>query len=310
VNRVGATVANPLFSGPRPAGGQTSRRADIDTTAFDDLATSAQAAMTTATFASFQSQINGVHGSVHVRTGGDMSSVPAAAYDPIFYLHHANIDRLWAVWQAANPGSLPASEATFQLQPFPRPFSVAWQTGSDAESTDALGYRYRRFCFRIPPIKVWEVVRIEWPIPERRFVDSVRVVLKSHHMQPAPVEIRAFVNQADANSRTQTIGNPGFAAAGAFFGHGSPDPHGEQVSTRAAGQEDQGGQDGHGHGARPAPQLGVRERFDLELNITNALHALKADADDVSLKLVAVDAAGNEVPAEKMILEEIAVEFE
>jgi tyrosinase len=28
--------------------------------------------------------------------GGDMASVPSAAYDPIFYLHHANIDRLWA----------------------------------------------------------------------------------------------------------------------------------------------------------------------------------------------------------------------
>ena len=30
-----------------------------------------------------------------------MASVPSAAYDPIFYLHHANIDRLWADWQAA-----------------------------------------------------------------------------------------------------------------------------------------------------------------------------------------------------------------
>ena len=304
VNRAGATVANPLYSGPRAGGGQTNRRADIDTTAYDDLATSAQAAMSAATFASFQNQISGVHGSVHVRTGGDMGSVPTAAYDPIFYLHHANVDRLWADWQASHPGPLPASEASFQLQPFPRPYSVAWQTGSDVESTDALGYRYRRFCFRIPPFKVWEVVRFEWPFPLRERVDSVRVVLKAHHMQPEPVEIRAFVNQPDANASTRAIGNPAFAGSTAFFGHGSADPHG--LKPAATGAE----HGGHGDMARPSPQAGVKERFDVELNITQALKALKTEASDVTLKLVAVDGAGNVVPAEKTILEEIVIEFE
>ena len=61
---------------------------------------------------------------------------------------------------------------------------------------------------------------------------------------------------------------------------------------------------------RPAPQAGVTERFDLELNITKTLQTLKADATDVSLKLVAVDFAGNEVLAEKLILEETVIEFE
>lgn len=305
VNRVGATVANPLYSGPRPAGGQTDRRADIDTTAYDDLATGAQAAMTAATFTSFQNQVSGVHGSVHGRTGGDMGSVPTAGYDPIFYLHHANVDRLWADWQVTHPGPLPAAEASFQLQPFPRPYSIAWQTGSDVESTDVLGYRYRRFCFLIPPFKVWEVIKFEWPFPVRRFVDSVRIVLKSHHMQPEPVEIRAFVNQPDANVRTQTIGNPAFAGAAAFFGHGSSDPHGQKPASRVAAEHG-----GHGDVPRPAPQAGVRERFDLELNITKALQALKADAIDVSLKLVAVDFAGNEILADKLILEETVIEFE
>lgn len=50
------------------------------------------------------------HDLVHVYTGGTspdgtvpgMMSVPAlAGLDPVFYLHHANIDRLWAVWNAA-----------------------------------------------------------------------------------------------------------------------------------------------------------------------------------------------------------------
>jgi hypothetical protein len=305
VNRAGATVANPLFSGPRPGGGQTNRRADIDTTAFDDLATSAQAAMSAATFVSFQNQLNGVHGSVHVRTGGDMGSVPTAGYDPIFYLHHANIDRLWADWQAAHPGPLPADEASLQLQPFTRPYSIQWQTGADVESTQALGYRYRRFCFLIPPIKVWQVVEFDWPFPLRQLVDTVRVVLKSHHMQPEPVEIRAFINQPEANARTRTIGNPAFAGVAAFFGHGSSDPHGNAPAAKTTAQHG-----AHGEVPRPPLQPGVSERFDLELNITHALRAQKPDEGKVALKLVAVDSVGNEVPAEKLILEEIVIEFE
>jgi tyrosinase len=41
-----------------------------------------------------------LHGSIHVRVGNTMGmgAVPWAANDPIFWLHHANIDRLWASW--------------------------------------------------------------------------------------------------------------------------------------------------------------------------------------------------------------------
>jgi tyrosinase len=46
------------------------------------------------------------HNYVHGMVGGEnsdqhigiMGSVPAAALDPIFYLHHANIDRMWSAW--------------------------------------------------------------------------------------------------------------------------------------------------------------------------------------------------------------------
>ena len=44
-----------------------------------------------------------LHGNVHVRVGNQfgMGDVPWAANDPIFWLHHCNIDRLWASWNAA-----------------------------------------------------------------------------------------------------------------------------------------------------------------------------------------------------------------
>ncbi|KAH7147138.1 hypothetical protein B0J13DRAFT_622059 [Dactylonectria estremocensis] len=60
-----------------------------------------------------------IHNNVHNLTGGSnykkpekgeiggyglghMSDVPVAAFDPVFWLHHCNIDRLLAMWQALN----------------------------------------------------------------------------------------------------------------------------------------------------------------------------------------------------------------
>ncbi len=38
------------------------------------------------------------HGAIHVAVGGWMGSFETAALDPLFWLHHANVDRLWEVW--------------------------------------------------------------------------------------------------------------------------------------------------------------------------------------------------------------------
>jgi tyrosinase len=39
------------------------------------------------------------HGSAHVSFGGSIFSIPTAARDPLFFLLHCNVDRLWAKWQ-------------------------------------------------------------------------------------------------------------------------------------------------------------------------------------------------------------------
>src|SRR5262249_31287940 len=41
------------------------------------------------------------HNDVHNMIGGLMSDPTTAAQDPIFWLHHANIDRLWSRWNEA-----------------------------------------------------------------------------------------------------------------------------------------------------------------------------------------------------------------
>ncbi|HVI59346.1 MAG TPA: tyrosinase family protein [Luteimonas sp.] len=52
---------------------------------------------------------SGIHGSIHVLVGNkyNMGAVPYAARDPLFWVHHANIDRLWASWNL-NGGTNPA----------------------------------------------------------------------------------------------------------------------------------------------------------------------------------------------------------
>src|SRR6185369_1658243 len=57
----------------------------------------------------------GVHSTVHVRVGGgdpssplpdrngDMAEVVSAAYDPIFWLHHAMVDKVWFDWATSHP---------------------------------------------------------------------------------------------------------------------------------------------------------------------------------------------------------------
>ena len=40
-----------------------------------------------------------MHNGMHVWIGGHMGNPAASPFDPIFYLHHCNIDRLWAMWQ-------------------------------------------------------------------------------------------------------------------------------------------------------------------------------------------------------------------
>ncbi|GBG82381.1 hypothetical protein CBR_g34757 [Chara braunii] len=39
------------------------------------------------------------HNAVHIGVGRDMADLAWAGYDPVFYAHHANVDRMWSVWR-------------------------------------------------------------------------------------------------------------------------------------------------------------------------------------------------------------------
>ena len=56
----------------------------------------------------------GLHGNIHVLVGNlqNMGTIPWAAADPIFWLHHCNIDRIWTSWNAAGRAN-PSLSQTF-----------------------------------------------------------------------------------------------------------------------------------------------------------------------------------------------------
>jgi tyrosinase len=50
-------------------------------------------------YKSFRTMEFNPHGSAHVSFDGSISQIPTAAKDPLFFMLHCNVDRLWAKWQ-------------------------------------------------------------------------------------------------------------------------------------------------------------------------------------------------------------------
>lgn len=59
------------------------------------------------------------HNHVHVWVGGVMNNTSYSPADPIFWLHHCEIDRLWWIWQQTHANSHPSvSRDQLQLTPW------------------------------------------------------------------------------------------------------------------------------------------------------------------------------------------------
>ena len=135
-----------------------------------------------ANFTTADSVIQGTpHGAVHVDIGGWMGSVPTAAQDPIFYLHHCNIDRLWNLWLAQGGGRTdPVSDNTWKSKQFvffDANGAQVKMSGCDVlRAADQLNYTYQTeptqvkdYCARIIVLPPWlfaTTLVFRLPIPE------------------------------------------------------------------------------------------------------------------------------------------------
>lgn len=110
--RTPANATNPLYDGTRSAAlnngtGQLSASA----------VSLASVIPGPTSFYPFSNNVQSTpHNVVHGSIGGDMGSFQTAGLDPIFWLHHCNIDRLWNKWLAGGGGrsNPPASDTTWQ----------------------------------------------------------------------------------------------------------------------------------------------------------------------------------------------------
>jgi tyrosinase len=87
-------------------------------------------------FESFTGELENIHGDVHIWVGGHMTDIPFAAFDPIFWAHHTQIDRIWRMWQLGHKSaSLPGRVMNTVMQPFNK-------TAGDTVDPTLLGYDY------------------------------------------------------------------------------------------------------------------------------------------------------------------------
>ena len=86
-------------------------------TAPPGLRTEAQTLALGTRYAAFRTMEGNPHGTAHTSFGGSISSIGTAARDPLFFLLHCNVDRLWAKWQRANGRFDPALVSSYDTQP-------------------------------------------------------------------------------------------------------------------------------------------------------------------------------------------------
>ena len=90
----------------------------------------------------FETSLESVpHDAVHDIIGGYMGDITTAPIDPIFYLHHCNLDRLWNAWSMRSTSKVPAANNSYWNGSFTYASGLT-MTKSRTRTTTGLGYDY------------------------------------------------------------------------------------------------------------------------------------------------------------------------
>ena len=146
---------------------------------------------------------------------GDMFDARVTAFDPIFWGHHSNVDRLWAVWQKRHPGVNP-DELGEVLAP--------WNfTVNDMLKIHKLGYEYIKDSYFYPTNNEMSMVRFNArPAGVRRRVLNTfkKAEIRLHRVQKARYNgiIRLFLNHEQADAHSDTENNEHYVGEFTTFG--------------------------------------------------------------------------------------------
>ncbi|MGC1171850.1 MAG: tyrosinase family protein [Candidatus Acidiferrales bacterium] len=161
-------ATSPLFTSNRGAGWNTGAAS------FPSGDVQYSAALSLSNFTNGSSSVEqSPHNNVHVDIGGLMGVIDTAAQDPIFFLHHSNIDRLWDIWLAQTPGAGdPLGDTTWkstQFTFFDENGNQVQMTGCEVlRAQQQLGYSYEGEPAQVSP-KCLLIVLPPWVFTEEVF---------------------------------------------------------------------------------------------------------------------------------------------
>lgn len=148
---------------------------------------------------------------------GDMFSNLTASYDPIFWIVHTNVDRLWGEWQQIHPDSNPV-----EMDAVLTPWSY---TIRDTIDMNRFGYEYVKCAFVMPvgtEAPVGRFVSKSFKVDEKARTEFREAEVRLHRVPQLHRScfIRVFLNMPEADATT-SIEHENYAGYLAVFGHGS-----------------------------------------------------------------------------------------
>lgn len=223
VDEAGNTVPNPLLSAKILPGANVPAETTRAPGAPAALATTralVAEALRKESYDTFTAALEQPHNFVHGWVGGSMGAVPTAAYDPVFWVHHSMVEKIFCDWQNLARRSIPASVGGRTLVPFAVRSEDVWDYST-------LGYRYQG------PAAAVQVVPPGGEPGNRALVarfalgsiapdfKTARLGFHESSATDTSCEIRIFFNHPGADESTPTAGHPGFVRSIYTFGHGT-----------------------------------------------------------------------------------------
>lgn len=211
----GQVRANSLLAGPVQGENRLTFRGARSPVLIVPMIDDARTAMARTTYASFSSWMEGPHDDMHVWTGGDMSEQSTAAFDPLFWAHHCNVDRMWAIWQRCNPNAVPSQAIASRSLPgysgwrvgHTLDISASWLDYSydDLDTADCTLEAARLAMARVAPMAEGQVQQPEAPAGER-IVAEVQDVFSGGRSFSVNVFVRDTSDPEAREFRVRTFG--------------------------------------------------------------------------------------------------------